>query len=235
MPAALDYITVDTPMGANLIADGATFRVWAPNAHAVHVCGEFQSFQPDDTNLLTRDALGHWRGFVPGVRDRHRYRFWVVGPGGAGFKRDPYARELATPFPSDSIVRTPDFPWHEIGYRTARFPDFVIYQLHVGAFFTPNLPRKAGTFLDVARKIPHLAALGVTAVQLLPIQEFQTTFSTGYNGTDYTGIGPGSFGGTSAAAPSGTGLNLAGKRLLLPRPGEYFAAHDVRLPRRCRT
>ena len=185
MPAALDHVTADTPMGANLVAGGATFRVWAPNARAVHICGEFNGFQPDDANLLTRDAHGHWRGFVPGVRDRHRYRFWVVGAGGAGFKRDPYARELATPFPSDCIVREPDFPWHETGYWTPPFADFVIYQLHVGAFFAPNLPRRTGTFLDVARKIPHLRALGVTAVQLLPIQEFQTTFSEGYNGTDY--------------------------------------------------
>jgi 1,4-alpha-glucan branching enzyme len=61
----------------------------------------------------------------------------------------------------------------------------VIYQLHVGTFFTPNLPGKAGTFLDVARKIPHFADLGVTAIQLMPIQEFQTQFSLGYNGTDY--------------------------------------------------
>jgi 1,4-alpha-glucan branching enzyme len=44
---------------------------------------------------------------------------------------------------------------------------------------------KGGAFLDVARKIPHLAALGITAIQLLPIQEFQTRFSLGYNGTDY--------------------------------------------------
>ena len=61
----------------------------------------------------------------------------------------------------------------------------MIYQLHVGTFFTPNLPQKAGTFLDVARKIPYLADLGVTAIQLMPIQEFQTEFSLGYNGTDY--------------------------------------------------
>jgi 1,4-alpha-glucan branching enzyme len=61
----------------------------------------------------------------------------------------------------------------------------VIYQLHVGTFFTPNLPGKGGTFLDVARKIPHLSGLGISAIQLLPIQEFQTQFSQGYNGTDY--------------------------------------------------
>jgi 1,4-alpha-glucan branching enzyme len=172
-------------MGANLIADGATFRVWAPHAHAVHVIGDFNGRQRNDASLLNRDEHGHWRGFIPGVRDRQRYMFYVVGEGSEGPKRDPYARELQTPFPSDCIVRKTDFPWHETGYVTPQFHNFVIYQLHVGTFFTPNLPKKGGTFLDVARKIPHLAGLGVTAIQLLPIQEFQTQFSQGYNGTDY--------------------------------------------------
>ena len=172
-------------MGANLIADGATFRAWAPHARSVHVIGDFNNRQRNDASLLTRDTHGHWRGFIPGARDRQRYMFYVGGDGSEGPKRDPYARELQIPFPSECIVRETDFPWHESGYVTPKFHDFVIYQLHVGAFFTPNLPRKAGTFLDVARKIPHFADLGVTAIQLMPIQEFQTQFSLGYNGTDY--------------------------------------------------
>ena len=183
--ASLEHITPNTPMGANLVADGATFRAWAPHARSMHVIGDFNNRQRNDASLLTRDQHGHWRGFIPGVRDRQRYMFYVVGDGGEGPKRDPYARELQTPFPSDCIIRKTDFPWHESGYVTPRFPDFVIYQLHVGTFFTPNLPGKAGTFLDVARKIPHFTDLGVTAIQLMPIQEFQTKFSLGYNGTDY--------------------------------------------------
>ncbi|HET7462125.1 MAG TPA: hypothetical protein VFJ82_12790, partial [Longimicrobium sp.] len=184
MPASMQHVHAGTPMGANLVAGGATFRVWAPNATAVYVIGEFNERARDDASLLNRDEHGHWMGFLPGVKDRDRYRFYVVGTGGEGPKRDPYARELDTPFPADCIVRETDFPWHETGYATPRFENFVIYQLHVGTFFTPHLPRE-GTFLDVARKVPHLAALGVTAVQLLPIQEFQTEFSMGYNGTDY--------------------------------------------------
>ena len=39
---------------------------------------------------------------------------------------------------------------------------------HVRTFFTPKLPARAGTFLDVAQKLPHLAGLSVTAIQLLP-------------------------------------------------------------------
>lgn len=185
MPTSLEHIHPHTPMGANLIADGATFRVWAPHARSVHVIGEFNNRERREASLLNRDAHGHWLGFIPGVRDRHRYLFYVVGEGSEGPKRDPYARELQTPFPSDCIIRRSEFPWHETGYVTPQFHNFVIYQLHVGTFFTPNLPRKGGTFLDVARKLPHLADLGVTALQLLPIQEFQTQFSLGYNGTDY--------------------------------------------------
>ncbi len=172
-------------MGANLTADGATFRVWAPHARAVHVLGDFNERRRNDASALTRDDRGYWRGFIAGVRDRQRYMFHVIGEGSEGPKRDPYARELQTPFPSECIIRRPDFPWHDSGFSTPPFHDLVLYQLHVGTFFTPNLPRKGGAFLDVARKIPHLAGLGVTALQLMPIQEFQTTFSLGYNGTDY--------------------------------------------------
>ncbi|WP_165246716.1 alpha amylase C-terminal domain-containing protein [Paludisphaera soli] len=185
MPAPLKHVTPNTPMGANLIADGATFRVWAPHALRVYVLGDFNGRVKDDSSLLTKDAHGHWRGFIEGAKDRDRYIFHVDGTGSSGPKRDPYARELQSPFPSDCIIRETDFPWHETGFVTPRFPDFVIYQLHVGTFYTPNLPRKAGTFLDAARKLPHLASLGVTALQLLPIQEFQSSFSLGYNGTDY--------------------------------------------------
>ena len=185
MPASLTHIHPDTPMGATLVAGGATFRCWAPHAKAVYVVGDFNHRIRNDAALLTRDQQGHWRGFFPGVKDRQRYMFYVVGEGSEGLKRDPYARELESPFPAECLIRRTDFPWHESGYVTPPFHEFVIYQLHVGTFFTPNLPHKGGTFLDVARKLPYLADLGVTALQLMPIQEFQTSFSLGYNGTDY--------------------------------------------------
>ena len=167
MPASLQHLLPHTPMGANLVAEGASFRVWAPHAQAVYVIGEFNDRQRNDASLLNRNQQGHWLGFIPGVRDRDRYLFYVVGDGSEGPNRDPYARELQKPFPNDCIVRSADFPWHECGYVTPKFEDFVIYQIHVGCFYTPNLPRKGGTFLDVARKLPYLSDLGVTAIQPL--------------------------------------------------------------------
>ncbi|MBA2487365.1 MAG: 1,4-alpha-glucan branching protein, partial [Nitrospira sp.] len=115
MPASLDHIHPSTPMGANLIADGATFRVRAPHARSVYAIGDFNDRQRTDAGLLTRDEHGHWRGFIPGVKDRQRYMFYVSGEQDQGLKRDPYARELEAPFPSECIIRTTDFPWHERG------------------------------------------------------------------------------------------------------------------------
>jgi 1,4-alpha-glucan branching enzyme len=183
MPASTAHITASTPMGATLVGSGATFRVWAPNATAVHVRGSFNGFNVQDNALLLKDDAGYWHGFIDGVTSGAHYKYWVTGEAGSGWKRDPYARELREPN-WDCVVRQPDFPWHDTGYHTPAFHDFVIYQLHVGAFHAPRFP-KTGTFLDVADKIPYLADLGVTAIQLLPIQEFPGNFSLGYNGTDY--------------------------------------------------
>jgi len=171
-------------MGANLVPGGATFRTWAPNATAVAVLGDFNHFTLRDDANLVPDGNGHWLGFIPGVLERDQYKFWITGTAGSGYKRDPYARQV-NGNNWNCVVCCPDFPWHETGYRTPHFPDFVIYQLHVGAFNAPACPKRSGTFLDVIDKIPYLAELGVTILQLLPVQEFPGEFSLGYNGTDY--------------------------------------------------
>src|SRR5262245_41793654 len=162
MAASLQHISSSTPMGATLVDDGATFRVWAPNASALHVRGTFNGFAIQDTALLVKGERGYWHGFINGVSRGDLYKYWVTGPTGAGWKRDPYARVLHEP-DWDCVICDPHFPWHETGFRTPAFNDFVIYQLHVGAFHTPRFP-KTGTFLDVIDKVPYLAALGVTAV-----------------------------------------------------------------------
>jgi 1,4-alpha-glucan branching enzyme len=43
-----EHISNDTPMGANLVANGATFRVWAPGAEKVYVIGDFNAWTPSD-------------------------------------------------------------------------------------------------------------------------------------------------------------------------------------------
>jgi 1,4-alpha-glucan branching enzyme len=193
VPAGTDYIDAHTPMGANLIGGGCTFRCWAPRARAVHVIGPFNNWQPTGDSLLAKDAAGVWAGFVSDVVDGTPYRFFVEGEGSSGPKRDPYARELGAGFPDcNCIVRDPlRYPWHDAGYRTPAFNDLVIYQFHIGVFYAVDADgndrrrHRGARFLDVLDRVEYLAELGINALEPLPIVEFPTNYSQGYNGTDY--------------------------------------------------
>jgi 1,4-alpha-glucan branching enzyme len=194
--------TAGTAMGANLVSEmgvvggGATFRTWAPRATAVYVNGVFGGVArsgKDDALLMAKDANGYWSGFMAEAAEGDTYRFYVVGEGSEGYKRDPYARELANdvaaPFPVCAAVirEAKDYPWHDAGFRTPDFADMVVYQLHIGTY-APAGPGWASTYLDVAEKVEYLAALGVNVVQPLPVYEEEDSPSQGYPGLGYQGI-----------------------------------------------
>jgi 1,4-alpha-glucan branching enzyme len=183
------HISPRTPTGATLIADGATFRVWAPEASAVYLHGIFAGQVFDQLaadRLLQKGDRGYWTGYQDGAQDGDRYRFWVEGAGSRGYKRDPYARELDPKgFPNSfGIVRAGDgFPWHDQDFVTPDFSDMIIYQLHVGTFAIRK-PGVSSNFLDVALKIPYLADLGINVLQPLPVDEQEANPNMGYSGAD---------------------------------------------------
>lgn len=198
-----EHITSSTPMGATLTANGATFRVWAPNrAIAVHlriadktdtINGPNDTWEPSESTQLLRHSDDTWTGFMPGVQDGDYYRFYISGRGEQPYKRDPYARELEFyGYPDcDCIVRdSSSYPWHDQDYRTPAFNDLVIYQFHIGRFHATNADgsdarsERVGKFLDILDRIDYLQQLGINAIQPLPIVEFQGPYSLGYNGTD---------------------------------------------------
>lgn len=189
-------------LGAHLTSEGAGFRIWAPSAKDVYLMlsdpssskssEQDRHTRPGDECRLIKDGE-YFTGFVRGARDGYIYRYWIVGPAGEGPKRDPRARELEWEgYPDcDCILRDPAaFPWAASSYEKKRPEQLVLYQLHVGTFICNNpsgadmRATRVGRFLDVLDLFEHLVELHVTGVQLLPIVEWQTTRSLGYNGTD---------------------------------------------------
>jgi 1,4-alpha-glucan branching enzyme len=202
MSVEFRFVDHASPMGATLIAGGMTIRTWAPRAKNVFLLtGEAlakaaaEGWRPSPNDALT--ALGDetWGGFLSGPNDGTPYMLWVEGTGSIGPKRDPYARELTLvpAFPdSHCILRDPaTYPWHDRGWRAPDFRDLIIYQLHVGTWWALDAAgsdvraTRGGRFLDVATRLDYLRDLGVNAIQLLPVQEYATRFSAGYNGVDY--------------------------------------------------
>jgi 1,4-alpha-glucan branching enzyme len=181
-----------TPMGATPRTNGTYLRCWAPSASRVALISSAQA-RPAAADALFPLGDGTFAGFAPGLLEGGAYMFWVDGPDptvpwGSGAKRDPRARELtAMPaFPDCAcIVRDAgSYPWQFKAWRPPAFADLIIYQLHVGTWRIPA-GSPGGTFLDVAQNLPFLRDLGINAIQLLPVQEFESSFSMGYNGVDY--------------------------------------------------
>src|SRR5260370_25302963 len=178
-------------MGANLVpGGGSTFRAWAPRASAVYVNGIFggtaRNGQTGDL-VMAKDSRGYWTGCLPDAQDGDRYLFFVVGAASSGFKRDPYAREMAADakFPNCSCMIRPAraFPWHDSAFVTPDFSNMIVYQLHAGTY-APTARGAASTFLDVIGKIEYLVALGINVLQPLPLDELETDPSLASNGAD---------------------------------------------------
>ncbi len=203
VPRGAPRVDTSTPMGATLVEGGVTFRTWAERASAVYVVTEaaatsgWQDYVPNPADRMLSLGDGTFALGVDGLKEGAAYLFWVVGLGdgsSAGFKRDPYARELASKpeFPHGPCLvrRDSSYPWRCTDWRPRPYHEWIVYQLHVGAFWAvdqngDDRRHDYGKFLDVIERLPYLRALGVTAIQLLPVQEFDTDIGLGYAGLDY--------------------------------------------------
>lgn len=114
---------------------------------------------------------GYFSGLVDGVREGALYDFWIDGQR----LPDPYARFLPEGVHGPAMVlaaRTPPRPVP----RSLPLARQVIYELHVGTF------TKAGTYSAIVERLPELAALGVTTIELLPLASFAGSRGWGYDG-----------------------------------------------------
>ncbi|MCB9916301.1 MAG: alpha amylase C-terminal domain-containing protein [Planctomycetes bacterium] len=172
-------------MGANpytgglLGEDGVGFRVWAPNASSVHVSGDFNGWSGTAAPMAS-DGAGHWSLDVRGASAGQRYKYVVRNGAQTLWKNDARARALTSSTGESLIVDPAAFDWGTQPYATPNWNDLVVYELHVGTFFDApgGLP---GTFQTALAKVPYLADLGVTAVELMPSCEFPGDYSWGYN------------------------------------------------------
>jgi maltooligosyltrehalose trehalohydrolase len=154
--------------GPSFEGDGIRFRLWAPAAERVELALERRELLP-----MQRGSDGFFEAFVEGGRAGARYRFVLPDPTEAP---DPASRFQPDDVHGASEVIDPSgYPWRE-EWPGRRWEDVVLYELHLGAF-TP-----AGTFLGAASKLDHLADLGVTAIEIMPVADFRGRWGWGYDG-----------------------------------------------------
>jgi len=154
------------PFGANLIAPGRTqFRIWAPAQSRLALAITGRAPLP-----MTRHDDGWFETEADcGAGTRYRY---VLQDGTK--VPDPAARAQAGDVHGDSVVIDPGcYRWRHTDWRGRPWREAVIYELHAGLL---------GGFAGVARELPRLAAIGFTAIELMPIAEFPGARNWGYDG-----------------------------------------------------
>lgn len=171
-------------MGAVPYADangtGVTFRVWGGSCTSVSVA--YSTASGWRQVPLRSEGNAIWSLDVAGIGHGTEYKFILNGPSiSNAWKGDPRASRVpSSDTTANSIVYDHSrYAWQSPENFHVPFDDLVIYEMHVGAFNAESwLP---GTFDTCIEKIPYLKKLGISAVQLMPINEFPTDRSWGYN------------------------------------------------------
>ncbi len=159
--------------GALFEGHATRFRVWAPRSERVEVVA-WGSEAPEHSFVLKRSADGTFSGsstdFQPG--DRYGYRLDGEGP-----YPDPASRFQPECVRGPSEIVDPSaFAWSDESWSGIARDDLILYELHVGTF-SPE-----GTFAGVGDRLPELARLGVTAIELMPVGDFPGRWNWGYDG-----------------------------------------------------
>jgi maltooligosyltrehalose trehalohydrolase len=148
------------------------FRVWAPRARNVTL----ELLAPALRLDMRRGADDVFEAIAEGVQPGADYAYLLDGD---RRRPDPCSRHQPRGVHGPSrVVDTAAFVWNDANYRCPALERFVLYELHVGTF-TPE-----GTFDAACARLPELAELGVTAVELMPVAEFPGTRNWGYDGVD---------------------------------------------------
>jgi malto-oligosyltrehalose trehalohydrolase len=159
--------------GASVEPDGTvSFALWAPAARQVDL--RLIAGGGERTLAMARQDDGRFVLATGEAKAGDRY-LYVIDGGRA--VPDPASRRQPDDVHGPSQVVDPAaFAWTDTDWRGRAWEETALYELHVGTF-TP-----AGTFAGVADKLDHLAALGVTAIELMPLAESPGARNWGYDG-----------------------------------------------------
>ncbi len=166
---------------------GTGFSVWAPNAQAVRVVGDFNNWNGVAHAMRVMGSSGVWELFIPSVDAGTKYKFEILTREGHWItKIDPLARATETPPHTASVVTESLHQWKDKKWlsdrnqRDALSSPMSIYEMHVGSW------RHGLNYRSLADElIPYLQYLGFTHVEFMPVAEHPFAPSWGYQVTGY--------------------------------------------------
>ncbi len=160
----------EVTLGSTYLGGGrCRFRVWVPRVRKVEV----RFLTPRERVADLEEKGGIHQATLEGVEPGSRYLYRLDG---RVERPDPASRFQPLGVHGPSQVVDPAFSWDDPGWSGLPLEDYVLYELHVGAFST------AGTFEGVIPHLDELKDLGITAVELMPAAQFPGSRNWGYDG-----------------------------------------------------
>ena len=169
---------------------GTHFAVWAPNAQAVSVIGDFNGWSPVQTPMRRHGLSGLWEIFLPGVGEGALYKYDILGADGARHvKADPVGFGSQHPPEQASVVRDiAGYGWGDSDWMAARAArqdrraPISIYEVHLGSWRRRyDEGGRPLSYRELAGElVGYVRDMGFTHIELLPVSEFPFDGSWGY-------------------------------------------------------
>ncbi|MFL5747022.1 MAG: 1,4-alpha-glucan branching protein GlgB [Niastella sp.] len=175
---------------------GYYFAVWAPNATAVSLIGNFNDWNPTSHPLFVRlDKSGIWEGFIPGLTKGEVYKYHIDGFKGVRIdKGDPFANFWEKRPNTASITWNLEYTWKDDdwmnnrGHHNSLNAPCSVYEVHLASWMRPNKhDEESYNTYDQIRElmVPYVKEMGFTHVEFMPVMEHPFDGSWGYQGTGY--------------------------------------------------
>jgi len=185
-------------LGSHRVAGGVRFAVWAPNATAVSVIGDWNDWKPGVAPLELIEGFesgGVWQGVIPGVERGAMYKYHLTSKVAdyTVAKADPYAIRQEPPPGTASIVWDAPYEWRDAAWmasrihKSARTAPISIYEVHLGSWRrVVEDGNRSLSYAEIAPElVGHVKRLGFTHVELMPLTEHPFYGSWGYETTGY--------------------------------------------------
>jgi maltooligosyltrehalose trehalohydrolase len=154
---------------------GVHFRVWAPRARTISVVLEGGAGAGSAVEL-TGEAEGYFSGLAAEAKGGSLYRFQIDARESFA---DPASRfQPEGPHGPSEVIDPAAFEWTDGAWTGPRVERPLLYELHVGTF------TREGNWAAAQRRLPHLARLGVSIIEIMPIADFVGRFGWGYDGVN---------------------------------------------------
>ncbi|MBS1951013.1 MAG: 1,4-alpha-glucan (glycogen) branching enzyme, GH-13-type [Cytophagales bacterium] len=174
---------------------GIYFSVWAPNATAVSVIGNFNHWQNSEHKLSARwDESGIWEGFFANLPSGEAYKYAITSNTGEYLeKADPFARYAEVPPRTASIIWQQPYEWNDHAWLeqrkkiTGKSQPYSVYEVHLGSWKRkPEEGNRSLSYCELIHElVPYVKEAGFTHVEFLPVMEHPFFGSWGYQLTGY--------------------------------------------------